>query len=745
MSNKKNTRSMLISAILVLCLCFTALVGTTFAWFTDSVTSGGNVIASGTLDVKLLMFDGTNYVDISESEKPIFGEGGLIDENEEVGNLWEPGKTQIVYLGVKNGGNLALKYNILVDVTDAGLVGALDYAIIDGATKEDADALALASWDDILATEGVQTGPIAAGRTVAAENGALEAEGYDYFALAVHMKDSAGNEYQDKNVVIDITVMATQLSSEEDSFGDGYDANLDIMNSGISRTLDDGSTVFYYDEESGYYGRVRLTDLPEDLGSEYVVPTEVNDLGGALAGVTLDKLTVPAGLQYAYKSLEGATIGEVVIAEGATTVPNRMFYKMNVESVVIPSSVTYLEESAFQQAIIKELVVPASVETFGVHAFAGSTLEKITFEGKNLVFDNRPLRECSSLRTVVFNSESVTFTNTTTNGDCWISNKGANGKNYSNIEFYVKNTDVAKAVRDAIIHEDPATTPIYVDEDVFVIVKNVTEFQTALDNATGDTIISVAADITGDVTFTQVNGISLELNGNDYTMNGSINFDADASISDAATLTIKNFNFKTTDTARSFILSSETNHYPNNLTISGCTFEGTGAGSDVVAVKVKSANNFVIENCKADKVHSLLQNDRGGWNYTVRNCEVTNAGRGINLNSVQGAVIENVKIEASAEKYGIRIDAELNNSVTVTDCEISAFCPVVVRKASAVYGLVFNGENTMTAANTDGYWCVIGTDEYEKNGELPSAATGSVTVTLNDAGLNADGIFGAAN
>ncbi len=227
MTKTKSTKSALISAILVLCMLFTSLIGTTFAWFTDSVTSSGNVIQTGNLDVQLLMYNGIKYVDISDSDKPIFGENSLIAEWEDVDLLWEPGKTQIVYLGVKNAGSLALKYNVLVDVADNGLVGALDYAIVDGATKDDADTLGIASWDDILAVEGVQTGLIQSGRTVAAESGALESNGYDYFALAIHMKKEAGNEYKDKSVVIDINVVATQLSSEGDSFGNDYDAGLD--------------------------------------------------------------------------------------------------------------------------------------------------------------------------------------------------------------------------------------------------------------------------------------------------------------------------------------------------------------------------------------------------------------------------------------------------------------------------------------------------------------------------------------
>ena len=59
MTKFRSKKSVLISAILVLCLCFTAFIGTTFAWFTDSATSAGNKIVTGTLKVDLELLDKT--------------------------------------------------------------------------------------------------------------------------------------------------------------------------------------------------------------------------------------------------------------------------------------------------------------------------------------------------------------------------------------------------------------------------------------------------------------------------------------------------------------------------------------------------------------------------------------------------------------------------------------------------------------------------------------------------------------
>ena len=84
MTKKHSLKRSLIASIVVLCLCLTSLIGTTFAWFTDSVTSANNIIKTGTLDVKLeysVLKDGvwTDYAEVTDATD-VFGY-----------NNWEPG------------------------------------------------------------------------------------------------------------------------------------------------------------------------------------------------------------------------------------------------------------------------------------------------------------------------------------------------------------------------------------------------------------------------------------------------------------------------------------------------------------------------------------------------------------------------------------------------------------------------------------------------------------------------------
>ena len=205
---KKTQKRALVSSLVVIALCFTMLIGTTFAWFTDSASSTGNTITTGTLDIVFSQYDAgaSDYVEITDSTAPIFG----------ADVLWEPNATYVKYFRVENAGSLALKFNVALLVTNASanLNEVLAYNLVEGATPTNA----VTAW-----TEGT---PVALGNNATdATNIVLESgETYD-FAIAVHMDKDAGNSYQNASILFNINVAATQATYEEDSFGTDYDAN----------------------------------------------------------------------------------------------------------------------------------------------------------------------------------------------------------------------------------------------------------------------------------------------------------------------------------------------------------------------------------------------------------------------------------------------------------------------------------------------------------------------------------------
>ena len=303
MRNMKFWRTALVATLVLTVML--SVTGGTIAWVTDSVESKGNKIEAGNLDVALLMHNGSAYEDISENTAPIFG-AGSIAQNDNAATLWEPGKTQIVYLGVQNKGNLDIKYNIELNVIDGGLIGALEYAVVAGAQPGTINA------DDWAALKAnAQTGEVVAGITKAAPYGAIKAgtDAVDYFALAVHMKEEAGNEYQNKDVTIDIAVLATQLASEEDSFDNQYDAEAPAW-TGASDT--------------NWYNDASVTEYTLTTAEELAGLAELVNGGNDFAGKTVK---LDANIDLGGKEWTAIGSGETFNREGDGTHTIKQYFK----------------------------------------------------------------------------------------------------------------------------------------------------------------------------------------------------------------------------------------------------------------------------------------------------------------------------------------------------------------------------------------------------------------------------------
>ena len=108
MSKTKALRRSLLASVVSLATCATMFVGTTFAWFTDSVSSQNNLIVSGNLDVEL------EYLDANDKWQPVTKDTNVFMNN----TLWEPGHTEVVYLKVSNVGSLALNYKLGVNIVE---------------------------------------------------------------------------------------------------------------------------------------------------------------------------------------------------------------------------------------------------------------------------------------------------------------------------------------------------------------------------------------------------------------------------------------------------------------------------------------------------------------------------------------------------------------------------------------------------------------------------------------------------
>ncbi len=258
MTNIKATKRALGSSVLALFLCFAMLLGTTFAWFTDSVTSANNIITAGNLDIEVYYAYPSDVVDgdiPADAWKLMKSDVSIFDNNA----LWEPGYTQAVFFKFENAGSLALQYEFKVDILNETT----------GKTKENAD-IQLSNhinayicnnfqWnykDFLFADRGDATNPegaptpyyttlreaatMAPNRADNYTENALSLDSWQwlkpaevtYATMVLWMPTSVGNEVNHNgtdvpSIDLGITVLATQYNYDEenDSFGKDYDAD----------------------------------------------------------------------------------------------------------------------------------------------------------------------------------------------------------------------------------------------------------------------------------------------------------------------------------------------------------------------------------------------------------------------------------------------------------------------------------------------------------------------------------------
>lgn len=378
------TKRALLTSVLALVLSLAMLAGSTFAWFTDTASTGVNRIVSGNLDVGLEYWGGAEngWLTAENSEE-------LFDKNA----LWEPGYTQITYLRVKNNGNLALTYAMqitpvheTVGINVDGEQFKLSDYIKFGWTTFTVDGAGVpVALDREAAQTGVGDGA-QLGKTLhrqAAEP--MKAGAEELVALVAWMPENVGNEANystvQPTIELSLKVLATQAAVESDSFDSSYDedaaTNEDLDNKpeyDYSYTEEEGVTLIT-DENgkvvkaivSGVNGRVQ-TGLFSNLKQS------VDEEGNPLFDRNGSPIKEP--------DEKWAALTEVVIKDGVTEIGNQTFQGCTgLTNVTIPDSVQKIGAWAFYLCGgLKNVDIPANVE-IGNSSFRQSGLEQVTVSG----------------------------------------------------------------------------------------------------------------------------------------------------------------------------------------------------------------------------------------------------------------------------------------------------------------------------------------------------------------------------
>ena len=266
-NNQKATKRALLTSVTALVMCVVMLVGTTFAWFTDTASTGVNKIVAGNLKVDIVDADNTN----TSLDKGTLKFIQAVNESEvrlveDV--LWEPGATFFTQgFKIANNGNLALKYKVVVSgiTGDTGLLKVMKFDVVSAMTKTGSEV----NFD----TTPGQLLPSAAGTPSVSDT---------TYYLRGHMDENAGNEYKNMTLTgISVTVYATQLNSEFDSFGNDYDKDAEY-----SADVWDGTSATADELAAATSGTTVTIDSGELLAA---LVQSVND-GNDYAGYTI-KLT----------------------------------------------------------------------------------------------------------------------------------------------------------------------------------------------------------------------------------------------------------------------------------------------------------------------------------------------------------------------------------------------------------------------------------------------------------------------
>ena len=323
MTSSKSTKRALLTSVLALLMCVAMLIGATFAWFTDTASTGVNKIQAGNLDVALEMKNGDNWVS-AEGKTLEFKKAADAPANEKV--LWEPGCTyELPQLRVVNKGNLALKYKIQI----TGIKG-------------DAKLNEVINWE-ITGTEVSEDG-----------YSHLAANAFKEIKIKGVMQTTAGNEYQGLSIDgIGITVYATQDTVENDSFGNTYDANADMTPDNLDKLLFVNLTVPVAKDAEGNITDTTISNtVDEEINYENPnftfaaeIPAAAIDPDASELKVTVTpKTAAPAGISVS--SDQGVMPYEIKIegikADNDDVIPVVFYIGKNLKNVKVYHNTTEL-------------------------------------------------------------------------------------------------------------------------------------------------------------------------------------------------------------------------------------------------------------------------------------------------------------------------------------------------------------------------------------------------------------------
>ena len=189
-------RSIILCAI-SLALCVALLVGSTFAWFSDSITNSGNTITAGNLTAQ---WSYRTLNDDTAAYEPVSEELALFSAD----TVWQPGEPHGYDFKVENVGSVEFVWELAIDLADTA-----------GESNNNLTDVLVVYVNGAQSEVGFTDGAVVINGTLAATDGETTAgtdESSCEFSLAFAIPEDAGNDYQNLSVSFSLVLTANQVN-----------------------------------------------------------------------------------------------------------------------------------------------------------------------------------------------------------------------------------------------------------------------------------------------------------------------------------------------------------------------------------------------------------------------------------------------------------------------------------------------------------------------------------------------------
>ena len=668
---KSTTKRALLMSSLAILLSVSMLVGTTFAWFTDTVSSGTNTIVAGNLDIELYHSNKEVTDEKVEPTTKLFTDVAL----------WEPGAMVYEKFTVANLGDLALKYQFNLNASGATVVDGTSFASMlkvavvgENYTYDRAAILA----DTTLNWKPLETFTLSD-----------ELEGYDkdtdteypsdVFGIIIYWQPSdndnlfnMNNANKGKQVSIDlgVTLFATQDDVEADGFDSTYDEN----------AWADGMQVFNANDLQSAINNAELGDTIVIMDN--IVTEETIVIPAAPATYSLRNATPAVVIDLNGKTITGnmhKSEGAVIKNEGNLVLKNGIVSSTgnNGGSAIQNSGTVVIENVTLNGAPNADGSWPSytvnntgsleatNVKITSYHGAVASYNEGAVVTLNNSEIDMEGIPGFTSHGIYTYNSGSVVV-----NGGVY-ANKAAD-QNSTGASVVNGNVTVNGGTFTGRI-ENYYGNPV-INAGNFSVAPNskfLAEGKTTISNADGSYTV-----LKGDVAASDNAGL------NDAIANGESNIalgKGEFTMPAVGDVTISG----TTDTVIQLTTSVGKNVTLNGVTVVAGAYQGIQHSETVVyencvikGIQFLYANKVIFKNCTID----LSETADYIWTYSAKNvefidCVFNTMGKAILLYNEGPDLVTNVTVKgctfnatASEDKAAIEIDSHyaVNGHYTLT-------------------------------------------------------------------------------